>query len=104
MCQVPRANARSPVRGDMGGSKWYKYVPNHDLFGGWGRVVVRTELHDQILFVLPRRGHYVLAVVGVMVWFGQYICCCSKHGSYRCRGIEVLWLCSVVCTWLGRVS
>ena len=46
MCQVPRANARSPVRGDLGGSKWYKYVPNHDLFGGWGRVVVSIELHD----------------------------------------------------------
>ena len=47
------------------------------------------ELHVQTLFVLLRRGHFVLAVVGVVV------VCCAQYlyillfGTW-CRGIEVL--------------
>ena len=49
---MPRANGRSPARGDLAGSKWCTCVPSHGLFGGLGRVVVNIiELHDGSLFV-----------------------------------------------------
>ena len=38
MCQVPRANARSPVRGDLGGSKWYKNCCRGIMLPSWALV------------------------------------------------------------------
>ena len=67
---------------------------------GWlVSVVVSIELHNGALFVLLRRGHLVVAMVGLVLWFGRYL---VLFETWR-RGIGLLWSCLVACTWSGRI-
>ena len=67
-CSMAWANGHSPAQGDLAGSTWCKCVLV--LAGQLGSVVVSIGLYDRILFVFLCRGHFALAEVGVVVWFG----------------------------------